>query len=59
MSDEVAGGLALQSPMCIPGAATSAIKKLSPFQYLGSIFPGCHQFKATDTASPIMLKAVV
>lgn len=59
MSDEVAGGLALQSPVFIPGAVTSAIKKPSPLQYLGSIFPGCNQFKATDTASPVMVRAVV
>lgn len=59
MFDEVAGGLALQSPMFIPGAATNAINKLSPFWYLGSIFSGYHQFKATDTASLIMVRAVV
>lgn len=59
MFDEVEGGLALQSPMVIPGAVTSAINELSPFQYLGSIFPGCHQFQAMDIASPIMVRAVV
>lgn len=59
MFDEVAGGLALQSPMFIPGAVTSAINKLSPFQYLGSISPDCEHFKATYTASPIMVRAVV
>lgn len=59
MSDEVAGSLALQSPMFIPGAVTSAINKLSPLQYLGNIFPGCHQFKAIDTASSIMVRPVV
>lgn len=35
MFAEVAGYLALQSPMFIPGVVTSVITMLSPFQPLG------------------------